>query len=188
MSSSSHKARTAQSTEPVHPELARRGRGEGGVAPVAWAVTRIALGFVFLWAFVDKTFGLGYATPSEGAWVNGGSPTTGFLSGVEGPFAGLFNGISGQAWADWAFMLGLLGIGAALVAGVALRVAAASGVVMLVLMWSASLPIPNNPLLDDHLVYALVLVGLAASHAGRTLGLGRTWEKLALVKRYPVLR
>ena len=28
----------------------------------ALAVLRIATGFVFLWAFLDKTFGLGYAT------------------------------------------------------------------------------------------------------------------------------
>ena len=29
----------------------------------------------FLWAFLDKAFGLGYATPSGNAWINGGSPT-----------------------------------------------------------------------------------------------------------------
>lgn len=163
------------------------GHESGRVAPAVWGVTRIALGFVFLWAFVDKTFGLGYATPADSAWVNGGSPTTGFLGGVEGPLAGTFNAIAGQGWADWMFMLGLLGIGAALVAGIAIRIAAASGVVMLVLVWLAVLPIANNPFLDDHLVYALVLVGLAASHADRTLGLGRAWNKLALVGRYPVL-
>lgn len=186
MSTSTRKAATAQGTESVHPELLELGRGK--VAPIAWAVTRIALGFVFAWAFVDKLFGLGYATPAERAWVNGGSPTTGFLGGVEGTFAGLFNAIAGQGWADWAFMLGLAGIGTALITGVAMRIAATSGVAMLVLMWMASLPLENNPFLDDHLVYALVLVGLAATNAGRTFGLGRTWEKLALVERYPVLR
>jgi thiosulfate dehydrogenase [quinone] large subunit len=186
MSTPASRARSVQTTDRVHPELVELGKSK--VAPVVWAVTRIALGFVFLWAFVDKVFGLGYATPAERAWVNGGSPTTGFLGGVEGPMAGIFNAIAGQGWADWLFMLGLLGIGVALIAGVALRIAAASGVVMLVLMWMASLPIPNNPFLDDHLVYALVLVGLAAAHAGRTFGLGRTWEKFSIVDRYPVLR
>ena len=33
-------------------------------AAKALAVLRISTGFVFLWAFLDKTFGLGYATPS----------------------------------------------------------------------------------------------------------------------------
>jgi thiosulfate dehydrogenase [quinone] large subunit len=39
------------------------------------AVFRVVLGFAFLWAFLDKTFGFGYATPSAKAWINGGSPT-----------------------------------------------------------------------------------------------------------------
>lgn len=34
-----------------------------------------------LWAFLDKTFGLGYSTRVAKAWVNGGSPTKGFPRG-----------------------------------------------------------------------------------------------------------
>lgn len=170
----------------VHPELADLGRPS--VADRVWAVTRIALGFVFAWAFVDKLFGLGYATAAERAWVDGGSPTAGFLGGVEGPFSGVYQAIAGQAWADWLFMAGLLGIGVALLAGVAMRVAAAAGALLLVLMWTAVLPIVNNPFLDDHLVYALVLVGLAAAGADRVWGLGGWWSRLAVVRRFPVLR
>jgi hypothetical protein len=59
------------------------------------AVFRVVLGFEFLWAFLDKTFGFGYATPAERAWINGGSPTKGFLSRVAvGPFESTFH-----AWA-----------------------------------------------------------------------------------------
>jgi thiosulfate dehydrogenase [quinone] large subunit len=70
--------------------------------------------FCILWAFVDKTFGLGFATLAERAWVNGGSPTSGFLKmGVnpDSPFKDVFTSLAGQAWVDWAFMLGLLGVG-----------------------------------------------------------------------------
>ena len=158
------------------------------VAPYVWAVTRIALGWVFLWAFLDKTFGLGYATPSENAWIDGGSPTSGFLGGVDGPFADFFQGLAGNAFVDWLFMLALLGIGLAFMLGIGLRIAAASAVVLLVLMWMAVLPIENNPFLDDHLVYALVAVGLAASHAGDTWGFGKPWASTHLVSRYPILR
>lgn len=183
-----HRSHEAPSdpADAMHPELADLGRPS--VADRVWAVTRIALGFVFAWAFVDKLFGLGYATPAERAWVNGGSPTTGFLGGVEGPFSGVYQAISGQAWADWLFMAGLLGIGVALLAGVAMRIAAAAGALLLVLMWTAVLPIVNNPFLDDHLVYALVLVGLAAAGADRVWGLGGWWSRLAVVRRFPVLR
>src|ERR1700676_3331308 len=77
-----------------------------------WAVfgiagLRLAIGFEFLWAFFDKTFGLGYATPAAKAWLNGGSPTKGFLSGAIGPFQGVFNAIAGAPVVDWLFMLGL---------------------------------------------------------------------------------
>ena len=44
----------------------------------ALAVLRITTGSIFLWAFVDKTFGLGYATASDSARINEGSPTKGF--------------------------------------------------------------------------------------------------------------
>lgn len=152
-----------------------------------FAVTRISLGFVFLWAFVDKLIGLDHATPSAKAWIHGGSPSTGFLTGVKGPFADVFHSIAG-APADWLFMAGLLGIGLALVFGVGMRIAAVSGAVLLVCMWAASLPIASNPFLDDHLVYAMVLVGLALIHAGDTAGLGKVWARLPIVERFPALR
>ena len=155
-------------------------------ARYTFAAARIAIGFVFLWAFVDKLVGLDHATPAARAWINGGSPSGGFLKGVDGPFAGLFNAIAGTP-ADWLFMAGLLGIGVALVLGVGMRIAAATGALLLVLMWAASLPIATNPFLDDHLVYAIVLVGLALMHAGNTVGLGRIWSRLALVRRFPAL-
>ncbi|HET9138505.1 hypothetical protein, partial [Actinophytocola sp.] len=151
------------------------------------ALTRIALGFIFAWAFVDKLFGLGYATPEKGAWINGGSPTKGFLGGVDhGPFQSLFNSWAGDTWANWLFMLGLAGIGLALLTGVGLRIAAVSGSLMLLLMWAAEWPLAQhtatgeltrstNPLLDDHIIYALVLLTLAALYAGRYWGLGNRW-------------
>src|SRR5262245_8713023 len=75
-----------------------------------FAGVRIALGWVFLWAFLDKLFGLGHETTSKAAWVNGGHPTLGFLKfGAKGPFTSFYHSIAGAAWADWLFMLGLLG-------------------------------------------------------------------------------
>src|SRR5690348_5433065 len=51
------------------------------------AMLRIALGWIFLWAFLDKLFGLGHETTEKAAWINGGSPTKGFLANAAtGPF------------------------------------------------------------------------------------------------------
>ena len=162
---------------------------EGRAARYLSAVTRLSLGWVFLWAFLDKVFGWGFATAAGQGWIDGGSPTAGFLgNATSGPFKGLYAGIAGAGWADALFMLGLLGIGAALMLGVAMRIASASGALLLVLMWTAVLPPANNPFMDDHLVYALVLGILCLTHADRTLGLGRVWEALPMVRRFPVLR
>ncbi|WP_344593500.1 hypothetical protein [Actinomadura vinacea] len=162
---------------------------ETPAARYVWAIARLALGWVFVWAFLDKTFGLGHETPASKAWVDGGSPTAGFLkNSPEGPFAGFYNDLAGQAWADWLFMIGLAGIGAALVLGIAMRAAAAAGALLLFMMWTAVLPPENNPFMDDHIIYAIVLVGLALVSAGNTLGLGRWWGETALVRRFPVLK
>jgi thiosulfate dehydrogenase [quinone] large subunit len=160
------------------------------------AVVRFSLGFVFLWAFLDKTFGLNYSTPSDRAWINGGSPTKGFLSSVDvGPFQSLAHDMAGTWWANWLFMLGLLGIGLALIAGVFMRIAAASGVLMMAMMWFAEFPIAQhneagkltgstNPITDSHFIYAVVLIALAAAYAGHKWGLGRYWAKLPFVQRH----
>jgi thiosulfate dehydrogenase (quinone) large subunit len=144
---------------------------------------RIALGWVFLWAFLDKTFGLGFATTSAKAWINGGSPTKGFLGSAKGPFSGFYHSIAGTGLADGLFMAGLLAIGVALILGIGMRLAAAGGALLMVMMWSAVLPPASNPFMDDHLIYAAVLIVLALLGAGNTLGLGRRWAATPLVQR-----
>src|SRR4051794_16318059 len=162
---------------------------ESPAARYVWAVARLALGWVFLWAFLDKLFGLGHETPAGKAWTKGGSPTEGFLKfSPKGPLAGFYHGIAGAGWADWLFMIGLGGVGAALILGVGMRVAAAGGAALLVMMWSAVLPPANNLFMDDHLIYAVLIVGLALVSAGDTLGLGRWWAKIPLVERHPILK
>ena len=180
--------------EPVHEETPRH-----KAYRYTLAVTRLSLGWVFLWAFLDKTFALGFHTGydqegvldrfGDAAWINGGSPTEGFLAfAADGPFKSFYNDIAGATWADWLFMLGLLGIGTALMLGITMRIAAASGALLLVMMWTVVLPPENNPFMDDHIVYALVLVVLALTSAGRTLGFGRMWERLPIVQRYGFLK
>lgn len=167
----------------------------------ALAVLRIAFGITFLWAFLDKTFALGFHTGydqegnldrfGDAAWINGASPTEGFLSfGVpaDNPFKDIFNSMAGQVWVDWLFMIGLLGIGVTLLLGVGMRIATAAGALMYAFMYAAVLPLENNPVVDDHLVGIIVMAVLALGAAGTTWGLGKRWNKTELVERNPVLR
>ena len=164
-----------------------------GAARKALALLRIAVGFVFFWTFLDKTFGLGYSTSAESAWINGGTPAQGFLNYAleEGkPLTGLFQSISSPA-ADWLFMAGMLGVGLAVILGIGTRVAAVSGSAIMAMMWLAELPFwtvaaenaATNPLVDSHICYILTLIVLALCSAGDTWGLGKWWKSLDIVQK-----
>jgi len=56
------------------------------------------------------------------------------------------------------------------------------------MMWTVVLPPPNNPIVDDHVLGALVVIGLMLSRAGDTLGFGKIWRQTPLVKRLPWLQ
>ncbi|MHB8606012.1 MAG: hypothetical protein ACYDCK_12230 [Thermoplasmatota archaeon] len=155
-----------------------------------FGVARIALGFVFLWAFVDKLFGLGYSTKAGSGWINGGSPTYGFLSHASGTFAGVYHALQSSVVVQWLFLLGLLGIGLALVAGVGMRIAAATGALLLLMMYGAAtvgVAGTSNPIVDSHIIYAIILVGFAYAGAGRTLGFGNWWTSLPYVRDHSIL-
>lgn len=154
-----------------------------------WGVTRLGMGWLFLWPFLDKVFGLGFATASGKGWIDGASPTLGFLKfGTKGPFAEIYQSMAGHPVVDWLFMVGLLLIGLALIAGVGVKIAGWSGALMLILMYTAGyIPPEHNPFLDDHLMYALFMIGLTLVPSGHWLGCGKKWSETKLVKKYPFL-
>lgn len=188
--------------EPVH---------ERGLQRVFGAL-RLVLGFTFLWAFLDKAFGLGFATgrledgtidffAKGAAWFNGGSPTEGvFAFALKGPFKGFYEAVggvemtaqgpvaTGNGWIDVVYMASMLLIGLGLITGVMTRLAAAGGIVWMAIFYTATSIWPeNNPFVDDHIVEILVLVALILANAGRYYGLGKIWQRIPYVKAHPVL-
>lgn len=165
-----------------------------------WAMLRIGLGAIFLWAFLDKLFGLGFATCRDAvtdvvsvgcsaAWLYGGSPTEGFLQfATKGPFADFYQSLAGLAWVDWLFMLGLAGIGTGLLLGIAVRLVAVAGIMLMLLMWSSLLWPSNNPVIDEHVIYALVLAGIFVTAQHQKWSLRRHWLKLDIVQRLRFLQ
>jgi thiosulfate dehydrogenase [quinone] large subunit len=163
------------------------------------AVARIMLGLTFLWAFFDKLLGLGFATCRdaktdsvtmlcEKAWVHGGSPTLGYLKfATKGPLASFYQNLAGNWFVDTLFMSAMLLIGLALIAGIGMKVATASAVTFLVMIWTAQLLPENNPLIDEHVIYSVVLLAILSANSNQKLGLGSWWRKQQLVKRFSIL-
>jgi thiosulfate dehydrogenase [quinone] large subunit len=154
------------------------------------AVLRIATGFIFLWAFLDKTFGLGYSTLPANAWIHGGMPSQGFLKSpaVVGPLKPFFAAIASPT-TDILFMLGMITVGVAVILGIGLRVSAVAGTVILLFMYLAEWSFgPNaastNPLVDYHIIFALSLIVIAVLSAGDSWGLGVPWKRLAVVQNH----
>jgi thiosulfate dehydrogenase (quinone) large subunit len=186
--------------EPIHTKGLQR----------VFGLLRIAMGWTFLWAFLDKLFGLGFTTGRDvetgaivfggpDAWINGGSPTAGVLGfALKGPFDGFYQTITGftmgpagpeaAAWVDWVYMLSMLAIGVALILGVGTKLAALGGIVWMAIFYTATAIWPeHNPFLDDHVIEAIVLAGLFLANAGRYYGLGKAWQRLGFVKDRPLL-
>jgi thiosulfate dehydrogenase [quinone] large subunit len=123
---------------------------------------RFSMSFIFLWAFIDKTLGLGFSTVSENAWINGVSPTSGFLTnGTYGTFAEFFQSLAGNVVIDWVFMLGLLAIGLSLLLNKYVKWGVIGGILMMLLMYLAAFPPKNNPFVDSHIIYIFVFALLA---------------------------
>lgn len=153
------------------------------------ASLRILLGSIFLWAFLDKVFGLGFATTAEKSWLAGTSPTAGFLKfGTQGPFAEIFQWMATCVAVDWLFMVGLLCIGSSLIFGVGMKIASYSGVLLMFLMWLAVFPPEHHPIIDEHIIYALLLILLTSTNSGEVWGLGKWWSKSKCVKKYAWLK
>ncbi len=112
------------------------------------------------------------------------------------PLMGTWSAMAGNPVVDQLVMWGLTLTGLGLVLGAFVRWNAFWGAVMMLFFWAASLtgglaqglPVAHGWVVDDHVVYAVLLFGLGAFGAGRILGLDRYLESTAVVERYPVLR
>ena len=132
---------------------------------------RLVMGWTIFYGGITKVF-LTNAIPE-------GNPFTGFWAALASDWLWLVDPLN--AW-------GLTLVGLALLVGVAVRWSAFWGAVMMLFYWAASLPLSHAILVDDHVVYALLLFGLGAFGAGRILGLDQYVEETAFVQKRPWLR
>jgi|SRR3989338_11287908 len=150
-----------------------------GSARVPIFLLRLGIGWVFFYAGWSKV--VTYFTAAKD-WTAGG-----FLSHLEGPFGDLFSSLAGNTVIDYLNAYGLLLVGIALLLGVLVRWSAFWGIVLMVLYYLAGFPPENAFVVDQHIIYILVLIVLSGLGAGRSLGLDAALEKSGVVKSNPWL-
>lgn len=148
-------------------------------AKIPLILIRLGLGWVFFYAGWSKV--VTYFTPAKD-WT-----AAGFLGNIEGPFSSLFSSLAGNAIIDQLNAWGLLLIGVALILGILVRWVAFWGIVLMLFYWLAGFPPDHSFIVDDHIIYSLVLVLLAAIGAGRVWGLDKSIENSEMVKSNPWL-
>jgi thiosulfate dehydrogenase [quinone] large subunit len=150
---------------------------------LAVAVGRIVVGVIFLWAGLEKIIGTGLGTWSAKGFLEfGSSGTLGwpFVTGqvaegtVFNPTHDFWVGLAGNETAmtviGFLVPLGQVGIGIALILGLLTRFGAAMGALMMLFFFVAAWDFQFG-IVNQHLTYAVVTLGLGVVGAGNYYGL-----------------
>ena len=125
------------------------------------ACFRILVGWLFLWPFFDKIFGLGFQTPKGQGWIDGVSPSSQVMYVADGVFEDFYNAIAGNLLIDILFLMALLIIGITLIIGIASKLTTLFSIMFLVVIYTLCIPPVDNPIIDYHLV---LCAGLLAAY------------------------
>jgi thiosulfate dehydrogenase [quinone] large subunit len=151
-------------------------------------IFRILVGWLMLWAFLDKMFGLGFETPAGSGMIDGGSPSSFVLYVTDGLLKDFYVSLAGNTVIDVLFMLGLLVLGFTLILGIASKLSTIAISAFMLIMWSLSIPPSDNPIIDYHLI---LLVGMLAVYflgGFRVYSVNNLWVKLPIVRDLSILQ
>ncbi|MFC6953946.1 DoxX family protein [Halorubellus litoreus] len=148
---------------------------------------RVVMGWVLLQGGLTKLVTYLDGNP-ENNWTAAGYLANAIPEG--NPFMGLFADMAGSGFVDILVMWGLTLTGIGIILGAFVRWNAFWAAVMMMMFWAASLtgglmqglPLAHGWVVDDHVVYAMLLFGLGAIGAGRILGVDGFLEELDFVK------
>ncbi len=183
----------AYANESEHKTLTKTLFGKSLKSGTAWSIfaLRLALGFMFLYGGYEKI-------ETE---LGGGLATKGFLSGVKGPLAFLFTGMSGNLAVEYLLVYGELLIGISLIFGIVTRVGGVSGALLSTLLYLSTLPamtagfagsyfdflLSKNALVSQYIIYILLFVAFVFLVPGRFFGFDGILQNTSFVERRPLL-
>lgn len=142
---------------------------------------RLVMGWTLFYAGIDKLM--------AGDWT-----ARGYLMGAATREGSLFQGFWQTLATDYIGIVdplnvwGLTLVGLAVMLGVLLRWSAFWGAVIMLFYYLSSYPLAHSFIVDDHVVYAVLLFGLGAFGAGRLLGVDQYLEKTSVVQNNRWLR
>ena len=142
---------------------------------------RISMGWLLLYA--------GYSKVSNPEWS-----ATGFLKGAQ-TFPGLFEWFGSPSILPLTNFLNEWGqvlLGIAIILGVVMTLSSLLAALMMILYYLPALNFPfvgeHSLIVDEHIIYAVAFLLLAALHAGQHYGLGNWWSGLRFWQKYPKLK
>nr|WP_187367335.1 DoxX family protein [Haloferax sp. KTX1] len=149
---------------------------------------RVVMGWTLFQGGVTKLVTYLDADPSNN-WTAAGFLANGIPEG--NPLMGLWGSMAGSPLIDMLNMWGLTLAGLAIILGAFVRFSAFWGAIMMLFYWAAALeggilaglPLAHGWVVDDHIVYAVLLFGLGAFGAGRILGVDAYLENMEFVRR-----
>lgn len=140
---------------------------------------RLAMGWFMFYAGITKV-------------LNPEWSAAGYLRGAK-TFPGFYQWLASPANIGWVNFLnewGLTILGISLILGIGVRLSGVLGALLMLLYYFPVLEFPrvgHGYLVDEHIVYALVLLYVAAIRAGRMFGLDTWCAGLPIRRRFPKL-
>lgn len=152
----------------------------GKTVQLSLFLLRIAMGWMMLYAGLTKVL--------DPEWS-----AAGYLAGAKTfpAFFGWFALPQNIGWVNFVNEWGLTFLGISLLLGIGVRFSSALGTGLMLLYYFPILkfpyPNPHSYIVDEHLIYALILLFFAAIRAGRYYGLEKWCANLPICRRYPTL-
>lgn len=142
---------------------------------------RVAMGWLMFYAGIAKILNPEW---SSAGYLNGAKTFAGFYQWLLQPnILPVINFVN-----EW----GLTLLGISLILGIGVRLSSILGAILMLLYYFPVLQFPYIPphsyIIDDHVVYALVLLLFASLRAGRVWGLENWCSSLPICSRFPRLR
>lgn len=131
---------------------------------LALFLLRVALGWLFLYAGITKILNPAW---SAAGYLGNAKTFGGFYAWLASP--------ANMGWVNFINEWGLTLLGVSLIIGIGVRLSSILGALMMLLYYFPILKFPmvgtHSYLVDEHIIYALVLLFFANVHAGRAFGI-----------------